>query len=209
MKPIDVPTLNIQEKNSSRATFRRNGNTYVINNSKSSEDVDDIHTVIDNLYDEIIYMAWWSDLRADIYNIIDILSAIFIIIAGSVVGVLGITNTSNTSNTSNSSNVKTSSIDASMVVVIVLGFSVTTLKSLVSVFNVKKRSFLLKEVTIKLRKISRDVKGLKNIDLTNVELLRRIDEFYTDIDELDMTIFSNGNVQSKPKSDKSDTVISM
>lgn len=207
MKPIDVPTLNLP-KNSSRATFRRNGNTYVINNTKSSEDVDDIHVVIDNLYDEIIYMAWWSDLRADIYNIIDILSAIFIIIAGSVVGVLGITN--NTSNTSNSSNVtKTSSIDASMVVVIVLGFSVTTLKSLVSVFNVKKRSFLLKEVTIKLRKISRDVKGLKNIELTNVELLRRIDEFYTDIDELDMTIFSNGNVQSKPKSDKSDTVIPM
>lgn len=207
MKPIDVPSLNIQEKNSSRATFRRNGNTYVINNSKSSEDVDDIHTVIDNLYDEIIYMAWWSDLRADIYNIIDILSAIFIIIAGSVVGVLGITNTSNTSNSSNVT--KTSLIDASMVVVIVLGFSVTTLKSLVSVFNLKKRSFLLKEVTIKLRKISRDVKGLKNIELTNIELLRRIDEFYTDIDELDMTIFSNGNVQSKPKADKSDTVIPM
>jgi hypothetical protein len=193
MKSIEVPFASSDSTPSAR-TFRRKGNTYVIKNSGSNEDVEDIYHVIDELYAETNSMAIWADWKANIYKFIFIFSSIYIIVAGAVVGVLGIGNRV-VSNISNSTTIEEYS--PTNIAVIVLGFSITVLKSLLDVFTIQKRSFLLKQSGIKLRKIARDVKSLKNLQLSNLELFRRIDEFYMEIDELDIKMFNNEDLTTK------------
>jgi hypothetical protein len=187
MKSIEVPVI-ISDPSPSARTYRIKGNTYVIKNSDSNEDVEDIYHVIDELYTETNYMAIWADWKANIYKFIFIGCSIYIIVAGAAVGVLG-TGNRIISGVSNSTNIQDYS--PTNIAVIVLGFSITILKSLLDVFTIQKRSFLLKQSGIKLRKIARDVKSLKNLQLSNLELFRRIDEFYMEIDELDIRMFNN------------------
>jgi len=187
---INVSDLNNEQSvKTTERTYRRNGNTYTIKNGESTEDVDDIYKIIDDLYTEARHMYLWADMKANLYNILHIISSIFIIISGSVVGVLGIT----TQNISNTTITSTTTYTPSMLVIIVLGFTVTTLKAILAIFAIEKRKILLKESGLKLRKISRDIIGLKHVELTNPELMKRIDDFYTEIDELDITMFTNGN----------------
>ena len=201
-----VPKLNINQVETQRETnrsVRHNGRTYFIKNTKSVEDVEEVHVIIDDLYEEARSMSFWADMRANIYKTIYVLSTIYVIIAGAVIGVLGITsNNPLINNTTNTGTTYTSSTLA----IIILGFSVTCLKSIIEVFSIHKKSIILKESGIKLRKIARDVKNLKNLDLNNQDLLRRIDEYYTEMDELDIVMFNN---EEKPEKNKTDTVVNI
>jgi len=190
MKPLEVPVSNIidQSPSPSARTFRRKGNTYVVKNTQSNEDVQDIYTIIDDLYNETNHMAWWADMKANIFKIMYVLSSIYIIVAGAVVGVLGINNRV-VSNVNNATVIQ--DFSPTNIAIIVLGFSVTTLKALMDVFTIQKRSLLLKQSYIKLRSISRRINNLKNQNLTNTELFTRIDEFYSEIDGLDIIMFNN------------------
>lgn len=201
-----VPKLNINEVETQRETnrsVRHNGRTYFIKNTKSVEDVEDIYVIIDDLYEDARSMSFWADMKANIYKTIHVLSSIYIIISGAVVGVLGITSNTPVINNSTDTGVTYTS---SMLAIIILGFSVTCLKSIIEVFSIHKKSIILKESGIKLRKIARDVKNLKNLDLNNQDLLRKIDEYYTEIDELDIIMFNN---EDKPEKNKTDTVVNI
>ena len=65
-----LPKLNLSEQpvQSSRATFRRKGNTYVIKNTDSNEDVNDIFRLIDDMYDDISNKSYWAGIKAQIYT---------------------------------------------------------------------------------------------------------------------------------------------
>lgn len=200
-KNLEVPlsnlsTININDHSQSPSarTFRRRGNTYVVKNTQSNEDVQDIYTIVDDLYEETKKMAWWADMKANIYKIMYVLCSIYIIVAGAVVGVLGINNRV-VSNLSNTTTIQ--DFSPTNVAIIVLGFSITTFKSLLDVFTIQKRSIILKDASIKLRKIARDVNCLKTLDLTNAELLRRIEAFYTEVDGLDIIMFNNVDYVNK------------
>lgn len=202
MKNLEVPlpnlsTININDHTPSPSarTFRRKGNTYVVKNTQSNEDVQDIYTIVDDLYDETKKMAWWADMKANIYKIMYVLCSIYIIVAGAVVGVLGINNRV-VSNINNSTVIQ--DFSPTNIAIIVLGFSITTFKSLLDVFTIQKRSILLKDSSIKLRKIARDVNSLKTLNLSNTELLRHIDMFYTQVDGLDIMMFNNDDSIQKP-----------
>ena len=66
------------------------------------------------------------------------------------------------------------------IAIIVLGFSVTIFKSLISIFDIQKKSILLMQVSIKERKIAREVKNLKTTTLPTNDLIKIIDNYYTD-----------------------------
>lgn len=195
----DIPSLNLKtskkfvdDNSSSRSTFRRKGTTYVIkSDSPNQNDSDDIFHVIDDLYEDVIGQSKMADFQATAYKFLSVIASIFIVIAGAVTGILAInTNTMNTINAvSNTTNAQQDY--GTLLAITVLGFTVTVTKTLLVLFTIEKRSILLKESGIKLRKLAREIKGFKNMNLTNTELFQRIDAIHTELDELDITMFKN------------------
>ncbi|HSW76495.1 MAG TPA: hypothetical protein VLG50_05595 [Candidatus Saccharimonadales bacterium] len=192
-----LPELNLKSINqsstinSSRASLRRHGNTYIIKNTEAKEDVDDLYHLVTVLYDETVTQSRWADFKATLYKIGYIIGSIFITIAGAVIGVLGLM------------------IGSNHIAVIFLGFSISVVKSLLSLFALEKRSYLLKDASIKLKKLSRDTNELKTQIISPDELIAKMNRIYNDMDDLDIYMFSNGNNNKIVTNNKSDTTITI
>ena len=200
--------LNYIDDTARRPTFRQKGNTYVIKNTNSNQDNqdnEDIYHVIDDLYEDVISQSKMAEFQANMYKLLNVFASIFIVIAGSISGILAI-NTNTINSISNTTTVNDNS--GTIWVISILGFSITVIKTLLVLFTIEKRSILLKESSIKLRKLSREIKNLKNQNLTNIELFQRIDMIHTEIDELDIHVFKNDNSQPS-KTQSTDTVINL
>ncbi len=220
LNPVNNPLktgsrkLNTVEDNvsSSRSTFRRKGTTYVIKSDNANkDDSDDIFHVIDDMYEDVMSQSKMADFQATFYKFLSVIASIFIVLAGAVTGILAInTNTMNT--ISNGTN--TTQDNGTLLAITVMGFSVTVTKTLLVLFTIEKRSILLKESGIKLRKLAREIKSFKNINLTNTELFQRIDAIHTELDELDITMFKNDisksqTIQQSQSNLSTDTVINL
>ena len=223
-KKSDIPNLNLNNDkenvskkinyvsepiSTNRTTFRRKGTTYVIKNTDDDHDpeVDNIYHVIDDFYDDIVGQSKMADFQANFYRVINVLVSIYITIAGAVTGILGI-NTNTMNNFSNNTLVKQDS--GTLLAITVLGFSITVMKTLLVLSSIEKRSILLKESGIKLRKLSREIKNLKHENLTNAELFQRMDEIHTEIDELDIRMFrSEDKPEPQAPVHSTDTVVNL
>lgn len=198
--PINSSSANM---NTSRVTVRRNGTTYVIKNDGSDEDVADIHTMIDDMHDDVISSANTADLKASLCKGSHILGAIFVTIAGAVIGALS----ASTKNILNYYNATATNIhdniailDGIFYAITVMGFLITVIKTLLSIFNIEQRAMILKEIAVNLRKIARNIKALKNINAPVEEIYKKIDAFHTEVDELNVSLFSSANLpKKKPK----------
>jgi hypothetical protein len=198
---MKVPNININgdsSMNTSRVTFRRNGTTYVIKNDGSDEDVADIHNIIDDMHDDVIGLANMADVKASLCKGSHILGTIFVTIAGAVIGALS-ASTTNMLSYYNGTNIQNNMgiLDGIFYVITVLGFCITVIKTLLSIFNIEQKAMILKEIAINLRKIARNIKSLKTLNAPAEEIYLKIDHFHTEVDELNVSLFSSANLPKK------------
>ena len=193
-----LPKLNLNESSgitSSRATFRRKGQTYVIKNTTSDEDVSDVFTIIDNFYDDISNKSYWSDKKAQLYKFIHIFISIFIVCSGAIVGSLSI-NTFNNSNqliVNNITSVNVTAIQPLLYVITILSYLIAAIKSLASLFNFEQRAITMKQISIQLRRIARSIKMLKTIIMPVEQYYKKLDELNLLVDEIEINMFGELN----------------
>lgn len=161
-----------------RAVSRR-GNVYMVGESRSFDPTDQM---IKDLYEETLNMSMDANKKARLLKFVGVLANIFLVISGSVIGVLTLDQPSNNS----------------YYISCVLGFAITAVQSLMSMFSIEKRGILLKDISNSLRKISRQVKSLENSHMKIKDKKKKLEELYTEVDEIDMVMFDN-NATSIPK----------
>ena len=161
-------------------TIQRRGNTYMIRDSLPSEEdpveSDGVDRMIEDLYTETLHMSSSSGRKAGLFKIFYVLATIFVTISGAVIGVLTLEGYESCS---------------SLYIAAVLGFMITAIQTLLSTFSIEKRSVLLKDVSNKLRRISRELKVLQNSEINPKKKMVKLEEFYAEVDELDISIFDN------------------
>lgn len=177
---IAVPTFSTP---SYIRTIKRRGNIYVVDEQASSS----IDQMIEDLYTEALSMSLDANRKAKMLKFFNILANIFLVISGAVIGVL-------TLNQSNTSYYYISSI---------LGFMITGIQTLMSMFSIEKRCVLLKTISANLRKTSRQIKNLETSNLKRKDKKKKLEEYYTEMDELDLIIFDN-NITTSPKNKELD-----
>lgn len=168
---------------------RERNTTYVITNNIKKESDDEESKMIDDFYEDILKKANCADTQASVLKFLSIFTSIFITLSGSVIGLLNILPFNNLSNS-------TSTYTGVNVTTIILGFSVTVIKTLLSLFLIEKKSYLLKESALKLKKYAREIKMLKTQNLPMNQVVIKLEEISIKIDELDIYMFSNGNTNS-------------
>jgi len=160
--------------------IQRRGNTYMIRDSLPSEDdpveIDGTDRMIEDLYTETIHMSSAASKKASIFKVLYILANIVFIVGGVLVGVLTI---------------QGYETEITKYCAAILGFSIAAIQTLMSTFSIEKRGVLLKDVSIKLRKISRQIRSLRNAEMSSKDKLRRLEEYYTEVDDFDLSIFDN------------------
>lgn len=167
-------------------TVRRRGNSYVINNllleddSEITTEADIVEHMIEDLYRDAVRMASSSNNIATIFKYIYITVTLFIIISGAVIGTLSAISTTQTSKT----------------VTTILGFIITGVTAVMTTFSIEKRGVLLKEVSNKLRRLSRQVRTLEYLNLESHDKMMRLEDFYADMDDMDMSIYDNTMTRS-------------
>lgn len=67
-----------------------------------------------------------------------------------------------------------------------------SIKMFMAVFNVAKRSVELKSGAVKLRQIAREAKMLRSQNMSNGELLTKVEALYMDVDSVEINLFSSG-----------------
>lgn len=189
-----LPKLHLSDTapiSSSRTTFRRKGNTYVIKSEESNEDVIDVFKMIDTIYEEISNKSYWASIKAQIYKFCHILISILIIVLGAVGGSLGASNYNigNKLQLSNVTSIEVTSIQSIFYAQTVMGFCITIMKSLSSLLNLEQRSMSMKQISVQLRRIARAIKMLKNETMPVNEYYKKLDEFNLIIDSLDINMF--------------------
>lgn len=166
-------------------SIQRRGNTYLVRDlpiSEDSADEDDmaetdvIEKMINDLYDETLHLSGLANNKATLFKYIYVISTLFVIIAGAVIGVLSS---------------QDSMTDSAKIVVSVFGFVITGIGTFMTTFSVEKRGVLLKDVSNKLRKISRQIKSLQYSDIEPHNKMLKLEEFYAEVDDMDMSIYDN------------------
>ena len=157
-------------------TVRRRGNIYNINESTRDIAKDDIDTMIHDLYEETLKMSSVANSSAVMYKYIIIISTFILIIAGAVIGALTL---------------ETHNNQISRYITAGLGFLITIIKTLVSTFTVEKRAVLLKEISSRLRKLSRQIRSLETAEIKYKKKRALLEEYYIEVDELDLGMFDN------------------
>jgi hypothetical protein len=165
-----ILNINDQPVSTSRATFRRKGNTYVIKNTESNEDVNDIFHIIDDMYDDIQSKSFWSSIKAQIYKFINLFINIAIISLGAIIGSLSITG-------------------SVPYLVGIFGYIISGIKAIASLLNLEQRSISMKQNSVQLARIARAVKMLKTETMPVNEYLKKMDEFNTLIDQININMF--------------------
>lgn len=146
--------------------------------------------LIDELYLKTATMAKEARRKAEIYKMLYISIKIFNTIAGVVIGVLNIGTIGN--------NV------AAQYTSMTLGFVISAIQSLLALFPIDRKGILLKEDANKLKRISRHVKLLKSMNMSTFEKLKKLEDFYAEVDNIDMDIYdfvaTTGGMGSHPGS---------
>lgn len=167
-------------------TIQRRGGTYMIRESLPSEDdpveTDGADRMVEDLYSETIRMSSAANRKATIFKVLYVLATIIFIVGGVVTGILAI---------------QGYETRITKYCIAVIGFVIAGIQTLMMTFSVEKRGVLLKDVSIKLRKISRQVRALRNSELSPKDKFRRLEEYYAEVDEFDLSMYDN-SVTSTP-----------
>lgn len=167
-------------------TVERRGNTYTIRDSLPSDDDSSdtgngINKMINDLYKESMHMSISASRKAGLFKFVNIIISLAIIICGAIVGI-------------ETFNICTS--DTARFLVSTMGFLITAMQTISTTFSFEKRGVLLRDVSNKLRKISRDVKTLESINMPIRNKMRKLDKLYAEVDQLDISIFDMRIVSS-------------
>jgi len=179
-------------------TIQRRGNTYMIWDLPASDDFDEDEIVetdvteqmIDDLYNDTMNLSTLANNKATLYKYIYVISTLFVIIAGAVIGVLSSQDVIGNESSSSS---------ATKIVISVFGFVITGIGTCMTTFSIEKRGVLLKDVSNKLRKVSRQIKTLQYSEMKPKDKILKLEEFYAEVDDMDLSIYDN-NILSPPVS---------
>jgi len=159
-KSLDT-VLNVNEREINRC-----GKKYIIN-EKSSDTIDEM---IDDMYNECLKKISASKKKITIFSYLQILTNIVIIVFGSVTSVMTLLNKGNTMYN------------------VIFGFSISTIQTILSMFTIEKRISLYKTNSKELKKLSWKLRELKLSDDDIKLKLKRLDEIYLQVDELDVNV---------------------
>lgn len=118
-------------------------------------------------------LAIWAGLQALFLRIVNVIGTLFIIGAGVSVGIISLFQNQTLG-----------------YVVASLGFSITGVKSLLSIFSAESRAISLKQISIRLRRIRAEIAVLPAGDEVTLA------SYATEIDNLAMSIYYSGPVDS-------------
>lgn len=153
-------------------TLKRRGNTYEI----TDDDDGVLDTMIDDLYIEALSLSSAATARAGVLKFLTVSASIFMIIAGAIIGVLTLE--------SHKDNV-------SICIASILGFSITAIQTALSTFSIERRSVLLKQISLKLREIARELKTLEASEINPGDKMKRVQMLYDKVDKLDLGMFDH------------------
>lgn len=156
-------------------TIQRRGNTYMIRDSLPSEDdaeeMNDTDRMSRDLYIDSIKLSTGAGRGASMFKMLYFICAFLMILGGVAVGIISY-----------------GKIDY---FVSAIGFALTAIQTFLITFSIEKRGVLLKDVSNKSRKISREVRMLQTSDMKPHDKMKKLDEYYTELDDLDLTMFDN------------------
>lgn len=175
-------TPSIYEADNIRKIQRR-GVVYVIKDQLPENEL--FEQMSDDLYVECIQLAMVANRRAKIFKTIQIIAAIYLIICGTVIGVLTLEGYSGS---------------VTIYIAAILGFSISAVQTIISTFGFERRSVLLKYISHKLRKISREIKTIQSSDVKNKRKMVKLEELYSEVDDLDLSMFDSNIVSGSIKS---------
>jgi hypothetical protein len=162
-------------------TIQRRGNTYMVRDSLPSEEdpaeMDSTQRMSEDLYAEAIRMSTKASRLSSLYKTLYVLVNLLVIVAGVAITIISIPGRNYPS--------------------MVLGALISGAQTFMSTFSIEKRGVLLRDLTNKLRHVSRQVKSLQMSDLKPKEKLREIDKLYAEVDELDLSIYDNNITANK------------
>lgn len=197
---FDSEEENLQNINKNfKDRLSKRGNVYIVRDSISSSDNDDynaeydINNIINELAIDSLNMSKASHRKARIFKGIHIMIVLFTIVAGVAVGVLSLEGNSN---------------NVTLYIAAILGFIISAVHTLSTTFSFEKRSVVLKEAANRLRRIYRDLSMVKNSDMTIDAKIKVLNDKYSEVDEIDLTMFDNNVTNNKSfKTNSSQTLM--
>lgn len=155
-------------------TIQRRGNTYMIRDSLPSEDdpseTNEADQMIRDLYVDSIKLSSNAGRRAGVFKMLYVLSSFLIIIGGAVTAILSI---------------------GDDYIVAVIGCVIAAIQAFLTTFAIERRGVLLRDISNKLRKVSRQVRSLQVSEMKPRDKMKKLEEYYTEVDELDLSMFDN------------------
>jgi hypothetical protein len=159
---IPIPISLMQDKNTPETP------NLVLNRS--------LNPMIDELYEKTVTLARSAGRRAEIYKLIYVVIKIATTISGVIIGVLQVADFSSQLGARYTS--------------MALGFFISLMQSLLALFPVDRRGILLKKDANKLKKISRHILVLKSLNMPTMEKLKKMEDFYAEVDDIDLDIYT-------------------
>lgn len=142
-----------------------------------------LNPMIDELYEKTVNLARSAGRRAEVYKFIYVIIKILTTISGIIIGVLQVADVSAQQGARYTS--------------MALGFFVSLMQSLLALFPVDRRGILLKKDANKLKKISRHILVLKSLNMPTMEKLKKVEDFYAEVDDIDLDIYTFIGTQSQ------------
>jgi hypothetical protein len=132
---------------------------------------DSTEMMINDLYSDSLRLSSIANRKASVFKGLYITCVFVIIVAGAATGILSINNDE--------------------YIVSAIGFVTTAIQALATTFSFERRGVLLKDVSNKLRKVSRQIRSLQNTDIKQKDKMRKLEEYYDEVNELDLNMFDN------------------
>ena len=129
--------------------------------------------MIEDLTIDATQLSSNANQQAQVYRILNVLITITITLAGTAIGVLALSGT-NTIWTA------------------ILGFYISTIKTVSVTFNFESKAALLKEISTNAKRISRSVTALR-LEKDMPKVMELINSTYNDLDDLDLKMFELGS----------------
>lgn len=154
--------------------IQRRGIVYVVKDQLPEHELFD--QMSEDLYVESIQLSLLANRRARIFKFFQVIGTIYLIICGTVIGVLTLEGYSGS---------------VTLYIAAILGFSITAIQTLLSTFAFEKRSVLLKYISNKLRKVSREIKMVQSADVKYKKKMSKLEDLYSEVDDLDISMFDS------------------
>lgn len=159
--------MDIEKANNYRSLVVKIRASTTVNNSE------DLLDDINNLHQQIIIMADSIGTKANIISGFSLMLNLLIMLLGVTIGFIIFT-------------------DKYKFFISGAGFSITLIKSILSITRLEGRSLVYKEVSIGLKRIGREIKDLRN-RISEPDIREILNEYFNRIDELEIRMFEWGN----------------